>query len=347
MSATRFGIERAELATLLDGHPRYRLDQVWAAMYAQGGEPSSWTTLPKGLRDELAHALPRELSEKASSVSDDGDTIKFLFETSGGHRIETVLMKYSDRATVCVSTQAGCAMGCSFCATGQAGFSRHLTVGEIVEQVALAKEAAASTGRRLTNVVAMGMGEPLANEDALWPAMQRIHDDFGLSARHLTVSTVGLIPGIRRLAERPLPVTLAVSLHAARDELRNQLIPINRRYPIRDLMNACRDYVESRRRRMSFEWAMIDGVNDSVRDAEELARLCREIRPVVHVNLIPLNRTPGYPVSGSSHARIQAFRAVLDSAGVPVTVRRNRGNEIDAACGQLAAGQPIKISRKT
>jgi 23S rRNA (adenine2503-C2)-methyltransferase len=257
-------------------------------------------------------------------------------------------MLYPDRATVCVSTQAGCAMACGFCATGQAGFNRHLTAGEIVEQVVKAARRAAQVSRRVSNIVFMGMGEPLANETATRAAVERIHDDIGISARHLTVSTVGIIPGIRQLAEWPLPVNLAVSLHAARDELRNELVPINKRYPIDDLVDACNDYLVERRRRVSFEWALIDRVNDTRRDANELARLCKRLRPNAHVNLIPLNPTPGWPTRGSSPQRVREFADILTDLGVNATIRKNRGTDIDAACGQLAAGQtitPVRFGR--
>jgi 23S rRNA (adenine2503-C2)-methyltransferase len=296
------------------------------------------------LRAELADRLPSALHPVTESVSDRGDTVKFLWELDGGSRIETVLMLYRDRATVCISSQAGCAMACGFCATGQAGFTRHLTVGEIVEQVVRATERARSVDRRVSNVVFMGMGEPLANEATVWAAVERIHGDLGLSARHITISTVGIIPGIRALAERPLPVNLAVSLHAANDAGRDALVPINRRYPIDDLIDACRDYLQVRNRRISFEWAMIEGVNDRDSDARELAALCRRLRPAAHVNLIPLNPTPGYPTRGSTLARVHEFRDLLETLGANATVRQNRGTEIDAACGQLAAGQPVSVS---
>jgi 23S rRNA (adenine2503-C2)-methyltransferase len=235
-------------------------------------------------------------------------------------------------------------MGCGFCATGQAGFGRHLTVGEIVEQVTTAAREARSMDRRLGNVVFMGMGEPLANEGVVWDSVERLHADLGLSARKLTISTVGLVPGIRRLTERPLPVNLAVSLHAANDRLRDELVPINKRYPIDELMAACADYLAVKGRRLSFEWAMIDGVNDRASDAAELAKLCRRFRLPAHVNLIPLNPTPGYPTVGSPLKRVHDFRDTLETMGVNATVRRNRGTDIDAACGQLAAGQPVTIS---
>jgi 23S rRNA (adenine2503-C2)-methyltransferase len=277
------------------------------------------------------------------SVTTNGDTVKFLWQLEGGSRIETVLMLYRDRATVCISSQAGCAMACGFCATGQAGFTRHLTTGEIVEQVVRAARRARALDRRVSNVVFMGMGEPLANFTAVWGAVERLHGDFGLSARHLTISTVGLIPGIRELARRPLPVNLAVSLHAANDELRNELVPINKRYPIDDLIAACGDYLGVKNRRISFEWAMIDGINDRGSDAAELALLCRRLRPRAHVNLIPLNPTPGYATRGTPLARVHEFRDRLESLGVNATVRQNRGTDIDAACGQLAAGQAVTL----
>jgi 23S rRNA (adenine2503-C2)-methyltransferase len=200
-------------------------------------------------------------------------------------------------------------------------------------------------GRRVSNVVYMGMGEPLANEEPVWHSLVRLHDDCGISARHLTVSTVGIVPGIRKLATRPLPVNLAVSLHAANDALRDALVPINKRYPIADLMAACDDYLDAKGRRVSFEWAMIDQVNDRPSDAVELAALCRSLRLPAHVNLIPLNPTPGYPVRGSSRKHVHDFRDQLESMGVNATVRQNRGTEIAAACGQLAAGQPVRITR--
>ncbi len=343
----RYSADRANLSHLLKHEPKYRVEQVWKSLYGDCGPTETWSTLPKKLRERLDEVLPNSLTEIHSSIADDGLTTKFLYEVSGGARIESVLMLYPDRATVCISSQAGCAMGCTFCATGQQGFTRHLRTAELVEQVARAKYAAARQGRRLSNVVVMGMGEPLANEDALWPAMTTVHDEFNLSARHLTVSTVGLVPGIRRLADRPLPVTLAVSLHAANDELRNTLIPMNRRYPIDELLDACEMYVTQRKRRMSFEWAMIDGVNDSLDEAHRLAELCRRLRPIAHVNLIPLNRTAGYEYQGSRRSQIEKFQKVLTDRGIEATIRRNRGNDIDAACGQLAAITPVTISPAT
>jgi 23S rRNA (adenine2503-C2)-methyltransferase len=342
--STLYEPSRAGLAALLDGEPRYRVDQIWQGLYQQFATPEEMTNIPKALRATLAERLTPALQVVVRRVSDGGDTVKYLWELRDGRRIETVLMLYPDRVTVCVSSQVGCAMGCGFCATGQAGFGRHLTVGEIVEQVVAAAREARAMDRRLGNVVFMGMGEPLANEAVVWESIERLHDDVGLSARKLTISTVGLVPGIRRLTERPLPVNLAVSLHAANDALRNELVPINKRYPIDDLMGACADYLAVKGRRLSFEWAMIDGVNDRAVDAAELAKLCRRFRLPAHVNLIPLNPTPGYPTVGSPLKRVHDFRDQLEASGVNATVRRNRGTDIDAACGQLAAGQPVAIS---
>jgi 23S rRNA (adenine2503-C2)-methyltransferase len=336
---------RVELAELLEGEPRYRLDQIWQGLYQNLATPAEMTSLPKALRTTLSERLVPALVSVVRRVSDNGDTVKYLWELQDGKRIETVLMLYPDRVTVCVSSQVGCAMGCGFCATGQAGFTRHLTVGEIVEQVTAAAREARSMDRRLGNVVFMGMGEPLANEAVVWDSVERLHDDLGLSARKITISTVGVVPGIRKLTARPLPVNLAVSLHAANDRLRDELVPINKRYPIDDLMSACADYLAVKGRRLSFEWAMIDGVNDRPNDATELAKLCRRFHLPAHVNLIPLNPTPGYPTVGSPLKRVHEFRDSLEARGVNATVRRNRGTEIDAACGQLAAGQPVTMSR--
>jgi 23S rRNA (adenine2503-C2)-methyltransferase len=252
-----------------------------------------------------------------------------------GDAVETVLMHYPGRSTVCVSSQAGCAMACGFCATGQEGFRRHLTTGEILEQVVRARRSAKP--RRLSNVVFMGMGEPLANYDATWGAIRRIHGDLGLSARHITMSTVGVVPGIRRMATEQLPVSLAVSLHAATDDLRSELVPLNKRYPIDMLADACASYVAASGRRLSFEWALIAGVNDTEEQAIALSEICRELR--AHVNLIPLNPTPVYLTFGTDAAGVARFQRWLHDRGTNATIRRNRGTDIDAACGQLRASQ--------
>lgn len=341
-----FDCSREDLLVLLHGQPRYRADQIFRSLYEEFKLPSEMTTLPASLRTEIERAAPTALEHVAESASDDGTTVKFLWQLAGGSRIETVLMLYPDRATVCVSTQSGCAMACGFCATGQAGFTRHLTSGEIVEQVVRAARRAREVGRRVSNVVYMGMGEPLANEEAVWQSLVRVHDDIGISARHLTVSTVGIVPGIDKLADRALPVNLAVSLHAANDTLRDELVPINRRYPLAALVQSCGNYLEKKGRRLTFEWALISDVNDRRQDAFELAEVCRSLRIPAHVNLIPLNPTPGYMVQGSTPRRVQEFCDRLQSLGVNATIRRNRGTDIAAACGQLAAGQPVRISSR-
>lgn len=335
---SRYDPDRDDLAALLADQPRYRVDQVWDGLYRQLVPIEELTTLPKSLRTDLAAVLPSALTPIAESVSHDESTVKVLWQLDGGARVESVLMHYDDRSTICVSSQAGCAMACGFCATGQAGFERHLEVGEIVEQVARLAARSRASGRRVSNVVFMGMGEPFVNYDRVWTAVERLHDDMGLSARHLTLSTVGIIPGIRRLATERLPVNLAVSLHAADDRLRTRLVPINARYPIAELLDACADYVRQRNRRVSFEWALIDGVNDTDVQASRLAALCKALPLAAHVNLIPLNPTPGYATRGSSMTVVRGFRDRLTSLGVNATIRRNRGTEIDAACGQLAAG---------
>jgi 23S rRNA (adenine2503-C2)-methyltransferase len=337
---TRYDPTSDELAELLDGEPAYRLRQVWEGLYAHGVDLADITNLPRRLREHLAELLPLALNPVVESVTDDGSTVKWLWELHDGARVETVLMHYRDRTTVCVSTQAGCAMACSFCATGQAGFERHLSVGEIVEQVVRARGVAAP--RRVSNVVFMGMGEPLANYSSTWGAIERLHGDVGISARHLTVSTVGLVPGIRRLATEALPVNLAVSLHLADDARRDELVPINRRYPLAALAEACHDYLDAKGRRLSFEWALIDGLNDTAGDAVQLADYARPLR--AHVNLIPLNPTPGYATRGTPPRRVAEFRDQLRALGINATVRQNRGTDIDAACGQLRASHPTPVA---
>ena len=328
-----YELTREELAASLTGEPRFRVDQLWRGLWREDRLVDEVTTLPKGLRERLVLEHPSSLTAINEVVSDGGATTKWVFALHDGATIETVLMAYEDRVTVCVSSQAGCAMGCSFCATGQAGFTRQLSAGEVIEQVVLAARAGAP--RRLSNVVFMGMGEPLANYDVTVGVLRRLHEERGMSARHLTVSTVGVAPAIERLAGEGLPLTLAVSLHAANDEVRNDLAPINRRYDLARLGAACARWIEVTGRRLSFEWALIDGVNDTERALDELAAYARPL--AAHVNLIPLNPTPGYLVRGSAPERVRAFRDGLIARGVNATVRNTRGRSIDAACGQLAS----------
>lgn len=336
---------------VLEEEPTYRLDQLWHGLYHDHLEPAEITTLPQTLRTGLSELFKPALSETAKQTADRGTTIKWLWTLPDGPSIETVLMHYRRRSTVCISSQAGCAMACGFCATGQAGYERHLTVGEILEQVVAARRQAAADGTRLSNIVFMGMGEPLANLDPVLESIHRLMADFEIGARKITVSTVGLAPQMRRLADQELQIGLALSLHAANDDLRTELVPVNKRYPIAELVDCCRQYRSRTGRRVSFEWAMIDGVNDTPGDALELADVAKQAK--AHVNLIPLNPTPGWPTVGSPPDRIADFARSLEEHGVNATVRANRGTDIDAACGQLAgsqagsttAPQPVSLSR--
>jgi 23S rRNA (adenine2503-C2)-methyltransferase len=283
-------------------------------------------------------------------TSDDGLTRKRLYRLHDGNLIESVLMQYDPRsdararATVCVSSQAGCAMGCVFCATGQAGFSRNLTTGEIVAQVtSFAREQADADAQPLTNVVFMGMGEPMANLPAVWPAIETLNasDGVGMAARHITISTVGLIPGIRRLTDEPLQVGLAVSLHAPDEALRERLIPTAHRFPLPDIIAACREYVAKTHRRVTFEYCLMDGVNDSAHQARDLAGLLAGL--LCHVNVIPVNPTADGRINRPARTRTLAFQRELTAAGIPCTVRVEKGVEISAACGQLR-GESVPLA---
>ncbi|MEI8404127.1 MAG: 23S rRNA (adenine(2503)-C(2))-methyltransferase RlmN [Actinomycetes bacterium] len=337
-----YDLELEDLSELLPEEPTYRARQVFDGLHGGLRRIDEMTEIPAALRGRLAEILPAGLTVVSERSADDGGTVKWALELDDGALIETVLMHYERRSTVCVSTQAGCAMACSFCATGQAGFTRHLTTGEIVEQVVIAARAAAP--RRVSNIVFMGMGEPLANWKNLAPALHRLNGPLGLGARRLTVSTVGHVPGIRNLTAEPLAVNLAVSLHSADDRRRDALIPLNRTYPLGVLAEVLADYVETTHRRLSFEWALIDGVNDTDRDLDELAAYARPL--AAHVNLIPLNPTPGYLVRGSTPQRVAEFAAGLAHRQVTATVRMTRGQEIDAACGQLAGRTKVELRTK-
>ena len=326
------------LDELIGEGPSYRADQLRDWLYRTPVlDTSDMTNLPSELRDRLQHTLwPFDLEVEQSA--DRGTTRKWLFRARDGAAIEAVLMGYPKRATLCISSQAGCALGCTFCATGQFGFERHLDPGEIVAQVAYAQAFLRQIGmpgvpRRVTNVVFMGMGEPLANYDRVRESIRRMVDVMGLSARAITVSTVGIVPGIERLADEPWPVYLAVSLHAADDELRTSLVPINKRYPIARLEEAARHYFARKGRRVSIEWTMIDGVNDTRDQADKLAAIARRLK--AHVNLIALNPTPLSNERSSPPQSIAQFADRLESRGINVTVRDTRGSDIDAACGQL------------
>jgi 23S rRNA (adenine2503-C2)-methyltransferase len=373
MTRSLYDLDAHELEALVAeaGEPPYRARQLvhWLNDRRQP-DPGAMTSLPRSLRARLSERFAGAgLALDRHQAGDDGWTHKFLFRLPGGDAVESVLMLYPEgRATLCISSQAGCAMGCTFCATGQFGFTRHLSAGEIVEQVArvstMLPELRPEPGApdHLTNVVFMGMGEPFANQEATWGAAYRLHQGFGLSARAITISTVGLVPGIRRAAAEPLPVNLAVSIHAADDATRDRLVPVNRTWPIAELLAAVGDYVEATRRRVSFEYALMAGVNDDLEQARGLGRLLARLRipgsggHAAHVNLIPYNPTPRGPGGASvaprstgdtgfsppSKAAVRRFRDTVAASGVPVSVRANRGVGIDAACGQLrtAAGRP-------
>ncbi len=342
------------LPALLAGEPPYRLRQVRSWLARGIDDPAGMTDLPQELRERLGARLAPAPRVLRISTADGGLTRKVLLECGGGEAVESVLMLYprtsgrAARATVCISTQAGCALGCPFCATGQAGFRRQLTVGEILRQVTvmqrlLAAGEAAVPGAvdHVTNVVFMGMGEPLANLDATVAAVRWLVDQagLGLSARSITVSTVGLVPGIRRLTGLGLPITLAVSLHAPDDRLRDDLVPVNRRHPLAELLEACRGYRAATGRRLTFEYVLIDGVNAAMGQARALAALVGDMG--CHVNLIPMNPTPAVPWTAPPVPAQRAFAGVLERAGVPTTIRRNRGGDIDAACGQLYASYAV------
>jgi 23S rRNA (adenine2503-C2)-methyltransferase len=322
------------------GEPAFRATQLWTQLWKRAATYDQMSDVSPALREQLAADLSLGVEVITERTADRGATRKALLRLGGEHVIETVLMGYRDRVTVCVSSQSGCAMGCTFCATGQMGLQNNLTAGEIAAQVVWARREAvrlpASTPQRLSNVVFMGMGEPLANERHVFAAIARLTDPqaFGLGARRVTVSTVGLVPGIRHLTTAHPQVGLAVSFHAASDELRSQLVPPNDLYQLAVLEEAMAEWRSATHRRPSIEWAMIDQVNDTEEQAGLLAPIARRLG--AHVNLIPLNPTPGYPVVASSPARIRRFVGVLERAKVNVTVRDTRGRTIDAACGQLA-----------
>ncbi|HEY6480265.1 MAG TPA: 23S rRNA (adenine(2503)-C(2))-methyltransferase RlmN [Streptosporangiaceae bacterium] len=335
---------RAAVAEL--GLPGFRADQLSRHYFARlTDDPDQMTDLPAGLRAELAGALlPTLLTAQRELACDRGMTRKTLWRAFDGSFIESVLMRYPDRVTMCVSSQAGCGMACPFCATGQAGLTRNLSTGEIVAQV-VAGAAAMARGEvpggpgRVSNIVFMGMGEPLANYASVLGAVRRITDPapdgLGISQRSVTVSTVGLVPAIERLTAERLSVRLAVSLHAPDDELRDELVPVNRRWNVARVLDAAWAYADATGRRVSIEYAMIRDVNDQAWRAEALADLLSG--RLAHVNLIPLNPTPGSRWTASDPDVAREFVDRIDARGIPVTVRDTRGTEIDGACGQLAA----------
>jgi 23S rRNA (adenine2503-C2)-methyltransferase len=327
------------------GEAGFRARQVLDAVWRTGApSASAISTLPVGLRDAIAAEFTWDtVADTHLERSDGGATEKALHRLGDGAVVESVLMHFPagpghrERNTLCISSQVGCAVGCPFCATGELGFGRDLLVAEIIDQVRAASRRLASVGRRLTNVVFMGMGEPLLNLDRVLAAVEALNDPkrFGLGARHITVSTSGVVPGIRRLTALGPQFTLAVSLHAARDPLRDVLVPLNRRWPVAEVVAAAREHAATTGRRITYEVTMIGGINDTDVDAMAMADLLRG--DLAHVNLIPMNRVAHTPWTASPMPVIERFAAILEGAGIATTIRHNRGQEIGAACGQLAA----------
>lgn len=331
--------------------PTFRAKQLYTHLYKLLTPTfDAMTDLPLRLREQLnTNWQIGQLKALREQTTDQGLTRKMLWQIDGNAVIETVLMVYPpDRATICVSTQAGCAMGCVFCATGKLGLLRNVTSGEIIEQVVYFErylrqnhdqliQHHAKLPNHITNLVFMGMGEPFANYDRWWSAVERLNDKqgFNLGARNMTVSTVGLVKGIRQLTDESLQINLAVSLHAPNDDLRSELMPVNQRFPIAELMDAVREYTDKTRRRVSFEYVLLQDTNDLPEHAHQLAHLIKGM--LCHVNLIPWNPIPGTPLSRSHRERVTAFQRIIQAAGISCTVRVERGVDIAAACGQLAA----------
>jgi 23S rRNA (adenine2503-C2)-methyltransferase len=350
------------------GEPTYRAKQIWQGLYQHFySSPSQFPNIPKPLHEKLADELDFTAIEPVRYLdSSDKQTRKTLFKLHDGHFIEAVLMRYGEaplhlppnttasdlggvsrlkgvdeggkhRRTLCISTQAGCAMGCVFCATGQMGFKRHLSSGEIVAQVMYYARLLHEEGSAVTNIVLMGMGEPFHNYDNTMAAIDRLNDadGYNFGARRFTISTVGLVPQIKRFADEKRQVNLAISLHAAQDDLRQSMLPVNKKYNIEEVLNACRYYINQTGRRITFEWALINGVNDTPEEARKLAARLKGL--LCHVNAIPLNPTYGYKGQATTREGAKRFKETLEQAGIPCTIRMRRGIDIQAGCGQLAS----------
>ena len=356
-----YDLELSELESYLEelGEPTYRAKQIWGGLYKNlWNSPDEFTNLPRSLREQLGERLNFEALKPVQFLdSSDKQTRKTLFQLHDKRVIEAVLMKYGDpadsppsgsprergeskrgakRRTLCISSQAGCAMGCVFCATGQMGFKRHLSSGEIVAQVMYYARMLRDQGENVTNIVLMGMGEPFHNYDNVMAAIDRLNDPDGYAfgARRFTISTVGLATKIRQFADEKRQVNLAISLHAADDEEREKIMPVNKRNNISKLLEACRYYVDQTGRRVTFEWALISGVNDTEEVAHRLASRLKGL--MCHVNAIPLNPTTGYDGQATDRQRAAKFKEALEQAGIPCTIRMRRGIDIQAGCGQLA-----------
>ena len=336
---TDFSFSELEAAFAAQGGPAYRAHQVWEAIYTSlVSDFQSITNLPVDIRQSLATSFSLTGITPITELSSaDGQTTKVLFETNDGKSLETVLMRYNERNTLCISTQSGCAMGCSFCATGQMGFFRSLSPGEIVAQVLFFSRKLKLENIKVTNLVFMGMGEPFHNYEATMKAISTLGDvrGYNMGARRMTISTVGIVPQIIRFADENSQINLAVSLHAIDNKIRSSMMPVNNKYPVEDLLEACTYYVKKTNRRISFEWALIDNVNDSSSAAHELAKRINSL--LCHVNLIQLNPTNQFTGQGSSWDKAMKFKEILDSHGVPCSIRLRRGIDINAGCGQLAS----------
>jgi len=358
MNKLIYDFDLSSLAEMINewGEPQYRARQIWQGLYQHLFEsPEQFTTLPKSLREKLAENFTfSNFKIRTYLDSSDGFTRKTLFELPDGNLIEAVLMRYGDpadnpqiatsptgrgarnRRTLCISTQAGCAMGCVFCATGQLGFKRHLTSGEIVAQVIYYARMLRDVNESVTNIVLMGMGEPFHNYENTMAAIDRLNDKDGYNfgARRFTISTVGLVPQIRRFADEKRQINLAISLHAVDDDERLAIMPVNKRYKINDILEACKYYISQTGRRVTFEWALISGVNDTPEVARKLAHRLRGL--MCHVNAIPLNPTAGFKGEATDRQSANLFKETLEQAGIPCTIRIRRGIDIQAGCGQLA-----------
>lgn len=332
------GMDLPQLKELLTGwgEPAYRAAQIMEWLYPRAAAGfDEMTNLPKALRERLAASCSLDAVRIETRQESAEGTVKYLFNLADGQAVETVLMPHDYGNSVCVSTQVGCRMGCTFCASTLGGVARNCSVGEMMDQVVFIQRELLPKGARVSSVVLMGSGEPLENFESVVAFIHLLSDPkgLGIGMRHITLSTSGVVPGIRRLAAEDMPITLAVSLHAPTDGLRSRLIPLNRRYPIAELMHAAWDYQKQTGRRLTFEYILINGVNDSLQQARELAHLLRG--HLAHVNLIPANPVPERGIDRTPADQVAAFASVMEQAGVPATVRREMGADIDAACGQL------------
>lgn len=342
-----YDLDYSDLVKAVDIYqePAYRSEQIWQGLYQQlWNSADSFTTLPKEFRERLGRDYSFQYLTPVNIIkSFDNNTIKVLFSLIDDNSIETVLMRYKSRNTLCISSQSGCALGCVFCATGQMGFERNLRSGEIIEQVLYFYRELSRKKTKLTNIVFMGMGEPFQNYSNTMRAIKVLNHSMGLniSPRRFTISTVGLIPGIRRFMHEDSQINLAVSLHSVDNDIRSSLMPINRVYSVDELIHACVEYVQKTKRRISFEWALIKNINDSTQHAQELVEVLKMFilndSILCHVNLIPLNPNKSYNGESSTQAGVNDFKEVLNRNHIPCTIRVRRGIEIHAGCGQLAA----------